>query len=286
MISILTFNAAIQDVRILRQSMYRPLNAIDSRLAELINQLKLIDADIVCLQEIYHPDLQHKLYSAVQSIYPHAIGFAMNRFKLRLGSELLIFSKFHLHDEEFFRFKCATLEERCFTSKGFQKVTVNLPKVGKINLFNFHMSAGGYRSHPESRAMETIRFTQIQQLLNITLDKMPTLLVGDLNAGPEASNNNYRQVLNDGFKDSFKMADGNGLTWDPENPLVLSGSESYLPAQRIDHIFVNHAALSRLSPISGEVVLTEKSIHVDKNQSIPISDHYGVQVRFTIKESI
>lgn len=78
MISILTFNAAIQDVRILGQSMYRPLNAIDSRLAELINQLKLIDADIVCLQEIYHSELQHKLYSAVQSVYPHAIGFAMN----------------------------------------------------------------------------------------------------------------------------------------------------------------------------------------------------------------
>jgi endonuclease/exonuclease/phosphatase family metal-dependent hydrolase len=168
--------------------------------------------------------------------------------------------------------------------KGFQKVTVNLPKVGKINLFNFHMSAGGYRSHSESRASEMIRCAQIQQLLNTTLDKMPTLLVGDLNAGPEASN--YRQVLNDGFKDSFKMADGNGLTWDPENSLVLSGSESYLPAQRIDHIFVNHTALSRLSPISGEMVLTEKSIHVDNNQSIPISDHYGVQVRFTIKESI
>lgn len=280
MFSILTINAALQDIRFLYCSLYRPIGYIEERLTHLAEEIKRLGSDIVCVQELFHHRLQHRFYSLLQADYPHAAGFAKRGAKLRLGNELMIFSKLPLFAGELTRFRKATLEERVFTSKGMYKVFAEAP-AGRLQLINFHLTAGGMRQHPESRDMEVLRTLQMRQLLEYAAAEMPTVLAGDLNAGPEASRTNYEGVLAAGFIDAFAAAGGKGLTWDPENPLVARHQESHLPAQRIDHIFLNPSAASLLRPDSAHIVLNAACIPVDGG-NIPVSDHYGVRVDFSI----
>jgi endonuclease/exonuclease/phosphatase family metal-dependent hydrolase len=282
LISILTFNAAIKDVRILGKSMYCPANYIRERLEALAKYLEILNADIICLQELFHTKLQHHLYTSLEAAYPYVAGFAKPGLKLRLGNELIILSKFPLRDGKLIRFTHAAVEERLFTSKGMYQIIVELPDLGALQLVNFHMTAGGLRKHPESQHMETIRSVQIQQLLHAVPSDIPAILAGDLNAGPEASRNNYLELLNGGFTDTFSMAGANGITWDPDNPLVKLSNEGHLPPQRIDHIFINKEAERYLKPTSGNIVLDDFPVRLSNNNCMSLSDHYGVQIKFEI----
>ncbi len=145
-----------------------------------------------------------------------------------------------------------------------------------------HMTAGGLRNHPEDEKMEKIRFYQIQQLIKAVSDKTPTILAGDLNAGPDTSQRNYQALMEAGFIDAFVETGNTGITWDPDNPLVASGNENHLPVQRIDHIFINQAALELLKPVDGNVVLNKNLVELSDGSKIPISDHYGLNIHFEI----
>jgi len=281
MLSILTFNAAIQNIRILGLSVYQPVNYIQERLEELSKKLIELKPDIICLQELFHPRLQQQLYGMLKSDYLYSNGFAETGFRLRLGNELLIISKFPLQEGKLFRFFNASIEEQLFTSIGFYSTLLDGP-VGKMQLVNMHMTAGGLCNHPEDQHMEKIRSNQIRQLMNTVSNEIPTLLVGDLNAGPETSQNNYHAVLDAGFTDAFAKIGSSGVTWDPSNPLVASSNENNLPAQRIDHIFLNQMALKLLIPVSGNIVLNDQSIELPNSSKIPISDHYGLNIHFKV----
>lgn len=58
MFNILTINAALQDIQILGHSVYRPIAYIRQRLSELAIQIRQLDPDIVCVQELFHHNLQ------------------------------------------------------------------------------------------------------------------------------------------------------------------------------------------------------------------------------------
>jgi endonuclease/exonuclease/phosphatase family metal-dependent hydrolase len=168
MLKVITFNAAILDVRIFNRSFFRPVDFIPQRLHQLAIVLEQSGADIIFLQEMFHRDKQDFLCQALQKSYPYVLGHAPPGWKFRLGNELLIFSRFSLTGGRLIRFKHAPAEELRHTSKGFYHLQVELPVVGKLNLVNFHMSAGGKHGHPESGIMESIRLRQIEQLLEYT----------------------------------------------------------------------------------------------------------------------
>lgn len=264
------------------QSVYRPVDFIQERLAELILQLKKLNTDIICLQELFHSKFQKQIYSSLKSIYPFAAGFAKTGFKLRLGNELLVLSKFPLNNGKLTRFKNATIEERFLTSKGMYKTNVEIPGMGKIQLITFHVTAGGLFKHPESKKMEAIRSAQISQLLKSVSEDTPTILAGDLNASPVTSENNYYAFLQAGLIDAFTHGQGEGITWDPENPLVALSNENHLPPQRIDHIFLNKAGIGKLLPVKSCVVLNTASVCLPDGKTVSVSDHYGIQVAFNI----
>lgn len=284
MFSILTINAALQDVRLFSRSFYKPLAHVDKRMEELAIQIRKNNADLVCLQELFHSDYQRRFYSLLRPLYPYITGIASPGFKLRLGNELIILSKYPVTDEKLHRFKHATLEERLFTSKGIYSVQINTPDTGKIQIVNFHMTAGGTRQHPEHHSMESIRSNQIRQLLGILKTDMPVILAGDLNAGPEVSTYNYEQILNAGFIDAFVESGGTGVTWDPHNPLVANHRENHLPPQRIDHVFLNGAALKLFKPDKGRIVFNNPCIYISDTYTIPVSDHYGIHIDFRINK--
>lgn len=280
MFSILTINSALQDIRILGRSVYRPIAYIRQRLSVLADQIRQLDPDIVCLQELFHYNLQQQFYRLLKDRLPYACGFAKQGLKFRLGNELITLSKFPVKNGRFFRFNKAALEEKIFTNKGFFKMIIEIPGAGELQLINFHMTAGGLRYHPEHPAMELIRSSQIQQVIKQTSASVPAILAGDLNAGPGASRKNYDEAINSGFTDTFTIAGGEGISWDPGNLLIQWHGEYHLPPQRVDHIFINKPAEHVIKPASAAIVLDDASIELMNGAKIPVSDHYGVQVTF------
>lgn len=280
MFSLLTINAAIQDVRLFARSLYRPLRHTRERLHSLAHQIIKLEPDIICLQEMFHHDLQSNFHALLHHRYPYVVGLGSSGIKYRLDNELLTFSRFPLTRASLHRFRHAALEERLFTSKGFYRMEVHLPAVGTMQLINFHMTAGGLRHHPESPHMEHLRNLQIRQLLETLNGDMPTILAGDLNAGREVSRVNYDALINRGFTDAFQSGGGSGTSWDPANPLVAHYQENHLPPQRIDHVFLDPRAHELLTAGKAEIVLHEHCVTVPGGEQVPVSDHYGVLVHF------
>ncbi|MBI2992805.1 MAG: endonuclease/exonuclease/phosphatase family protein [Gammaproteobacteria bacterium] len=278
-LSILTLNAAIQDLRLLGRPVYRPVPHTRERLAALPGALTAVGADIVCLQELFHPHLQRQLHRHLRSVYPYASGFARPGPSLRLHSEFIVMSRYPLGADRLHRFRAAPREELLFTSKGYQEFSVAVPGLGAIDVLNVHATAGGLRAHPQSPPMERIRARQIRQILDHGHRDRPVILAGDLNAGPHSSTGIYKLVIDAGFTDAFARGGGDGITWDPANPLVAGGRESHLPAQRIDHVFLSQALAGRIEPISAAIVLKSRSVETGTLR-VPLSDHYGVLTVF------
>jgi len=270
-----TFNAAIQDIRLLGRSWYCPVAWPRERLRQLPAALESLDADIICLQEMFHRPLQDWLCHALASGFPHVAGLQPRNPALRLGNELLVLSRHPLTGARLHRFSHAAREERLFTSKGFLHVQARIPGLGSVDLVNFHTTAGGARAHPESPAMEAIRARQIAQILDVAVPLPLAFLVGDLNAGPQSSTHIYKEVATHGFVDAFAAGGGDGMTWDPVNPLVARGRESHLPAQQIDHVFLSPALAERMEPMSARVTLREHCV-ITPEGNMPCSDHYAV----------
>jgi endonuclease/exonuclease/phosphatase family metal-dependent hydrolase len=277
MFKVLTFNAAILDIKFLGYSLYRPLGHIQARLDALVTQLETGPADIVFLQEMFHRDKQKHLCGGLQKCYPYSMGVSSPGWKFRLGNELITLSRYPLFNARLLRFENAPTEELRHTSKGFFHMQTELPGLGLVNLINFHMSAGGKHAHPEAPEMEIIRGQQIAQLIDYTSTLDRTILAGDLNAGPEASPRNYKQLLDAGFFDLFVAGAGQGMSWDPDNALVNSGSESHLRAQRIDHIFADRSLFEVIKSLAAKIVFKDHGI-TTFDGPISISDHYGLTV--------
>jgi len=277
MFSFLTFNAALQDVKILGKSVYTPLKPVKERLSALPSALLKANPDVIFLQEMFHRELQDSIYKPLQKIYPYVTGLAKRGLKLRIGNELIIISKYPLSNSKLKRFKTASIEEKLFTSKGFYYANVTLPDIGNINLVNFHLTADGMRTHPESTHMNNIRNKQIKQMLEFIKPLNKVILAGDLNAGPHTSTINYEAIINSGFIDLFSEVGASGVTWDQSNPLVHKGKERHLPSQRIDHLFISEQLLSNFKHIDVNIVLDEHCVKTT-NGDIPLSDHYGLMV--------
>jgi len=280
MLKVITFNAAILDVCVFGYNFYRPVEFIEQRLQHLAIALEQSNADIIFLQELFHRNYQDILSHALKRSYPYILGHAPRGWKLRLGNELLILSRYPLTAGQLTRFKQAPAEELRHTSKGFYHAQIEVPELGKLNLVNFHMSAGGKYKHPQSRSMEKIRHQQIKQLLALTQNLDNAIIAGDLNAGPEVSNENYQQMLSANLYDLFAESGALGMSWDPFNPLVVRGNESHLPAQRIDHIFTDNKMFKTINNVKASITFDKPCVANDKSV-FPLSDHYAIEVEFS-----
>lgn len=276
-LKVITFNAAILDVRLFGLSFHRPVDHIELRLEAIAKALQECGADIVFIQELFHRNRQDQLCDLLSEDYPCVYGHAAPGLNFRLGNELLTLSRQPLQDLGLVRFQQAPAEELRHTSKGFYHTRLSIPGIGPVDLVNFHMSAGGKNQHPESSIMEEIRQSQVQQLVEYCRGFELVLLAGDLNAGPHSSRKNYQHLLNNDFEDLFSAAGATGITWDPANPLVMAGTDAHLPAQRIDHVLANRSLNSRARIEEAEVVFREM-IATASSGTIPLSDHYAVAV--------
>lgn len=99
---------------------------------------------------------------------------------------------------------------------GFLEVVVNL-RGRRIRVFDTHLD---YRADPRVRTMQAGEMLEI-----VRTGAAPTILLGDLNASPDAAE---LQPLFSSFADAWSVASGSGLTY-----------PSTAPQKRIDYILIS-----------------------------------------------
>ncbi len=282
MISFLTLNTFLLDIRLLGAPLYPTAPYLAARLAALPGAVRALGADVVCLQEVFRKPHRAFLAASLSDLYPHSAG--LRHPGAPLGTGLLVLSRHEIESARAREFRAGFVEEKLVVRMGLLECVLRLPGLGRCRLLTHQMIAGGLFSHPESARAEACRASQIAELLGHAGEGAPevTVIAGDLNAGPTTSVANYRQVIDAGFVDAVAAtggAPGPAITWDPGNPVIAGGHDRALPPQQIDHVFLRngHGAGCRIE--GARVVLHEPCVALADGRRVPVSDHYGLLAR-------
>ncbi len=249
---------------------------INERILATPTAIERINADTVFLQEVY--ELKHKLMisKSLAKLYPYSF-FDKSSKLMGVDNGLMIFSKYPFIEQEFIKLKNKLFEEKIFANKGILSATFKY--LGEnIKIFNVHFSAGGF-THPESSRANLIRKLQIEETLSKAKNNNNSIIVGDLNCGPEVSQENFKIFENFGFHSCMKT--GVDFTWDPHNILNQKGYHHMCPPQTIDHILLSDNLSNMVKNQKLEVVFKDPLLEV-KDQKIPLSDHYGIVLTLDI----
>ena len=288
-LNLLTYNAGLMRVAFLGVTFYQPAAYLEERFAALPEALLASGADIIALQEVFGRTRKETLAAAVRATYRFAAWWDATS-PVRLSSGLMVLSKWPITTARYARFAANPIDEKMFTRKGFLEVVIEPANQPRLRLFDFHMTAGGNTAESAAPSTQAIRAKQIGQVLEAAALPFEgtTILLGDLNAGPGASDKNYRQVLAAGYADTFAAANGGGanaglLTWDPSQPLIANGPRRNTAPRRIDHVFLPDRDAGRVAVESARIVFTENSVPIEGGRRVPVSDHYGVQVSLRLQ---
>ena len=255
MLSILTLNTGLFQIRFFGRPLWEPVPEADIRLHYIIQGILKLKPDIVCLQEVYQPFHRKILRRTLKTEYPHIV------FSVTHGN--IIFSKYPVPRWHNNFFNKSFWIERLYTLMGFVHCTVATP-YGKVRIANIHTTCGAGIFRPDSLVVKQTQKLQVQQLVRqVGRNRHNIILCGDFNAGPTLNPNVYHLL----HKWVDVMGDSKQPTWSPN----YTGQEGKVfsdqaPA-RIDHIFVpKHYKI-----ISAKIVL--------KNGE---SDHHGVLAKVRI----
>ncbi len=283
MLAILTINVAALSFNFLGIPIFQPIPYPEQRLEKIVENVIRLNPDIITFQEVFSQEDKEYLIEQLKEDYPYH-AFAGSQEFPRSG--LITFSKSEIVNKEFTPFDSVSYLERSFLDKGFLIVTLK----DKIKLVNTHTTAGGLFSRPESKHIEKIRRNQIEQLIKAVREDendISYLLTGDFNTGPRVSVDNYNQMIENDFHDSFavdeeaKGKDPVQFTWDSNNIFNRLGFFRSSPSQRVDHIFIDKKDyLKKYELVDARIVLDDIWFTPDKTKKkIPLSDHYGLFVK-------
>jgi len=282
MLSILTFNVGLLAINILGINL-DPVPYIQERLQYVAIELNRLNPDIIALQEIYAKEDKEYLISKLKDNYPYHAYHDHNPL-IGFKNSFMFFSKKPIISTNYYRFhNNYSIDEKYFDNKGILVSSIKTKEFGNLTFYNTHTTAGGLFAHPESKKVDLIRDLQIKQILNLIKKSSDTtsIIIGDINAGINVSENNYNSILDEGYIDSYKSKNPSSkeVTWDPKNILNSDGPHKTSPPQRIDHIFIHKS--SNIKVISADIVFKEPVVPISKKEIITISDHYGVLIKIS-----
>lgn len=265
---------------------YEPVPYVQERLQAVPRALFESGADGVMLQELMDERDRRFVIESTRDFLPFVAHDGGTSGGLRKGSGLVILSRHPILSSKFVPYTDAPWEEGLVMEKGVLRARIASP-VGTVCLHNTHAAAGGI-GHPEHARCDRIRARQLQELAataNVSEDNL-VLIGGDLNAGPQASPENYRTVLREGFVDTYNAFFPGGapfadVDWDPQNALNDGGPHTTSPPQRITHILAKRSCWGRFRVTSASITQREPCVPVANGRLVTISDHAAVCVDFT-----
>ena len=285
-LTILTYNVGLVRVAIAGITVFEPAPFIPERLAALPDALRESGANIVALQEVFRAPHRRFIVEAVRDVFPWAAWAEAPRFGLSSG--LLILSDRPLKEPQQARFSRHPIDERFYAQKGLLTANVDAGALGPIRLLNVHTTAGGKFMNYDAPATRALRSHQIGEVLRVAAapGDAATLIVGDFNTGIEAAEENYREIVDAGYIDLVKEANGGTpeadlCTWDPAQPLANGKEKQKGAPRRLDHVFAARGDRGRFRIEEARVVFKEPVVATPEGPKVPLSDHYGISIRLS-----
>ena len=261
---------------------------------EIVAWLDELDADVVCLQEVWQDDRHpntggwiaehaagdwHWEFGGFPPPDPASVGADPS---IRFGSAIL--SRWPIDAVEVLSLPLVEKEE------GPPHLILRPPALPRGMPFELvHVRTAGvdvYSTHLQPMAAQA--FHRVRQVLFVdevvgrTCDpgsSMPPILCGDFNAEPSSDEIRFltSNAVLDGrstyYQDSWAMVhDGGGFTWDPANDLAARANE---PRRRIDYVFVGEPTLR---PDGAGRVLAASLAFDEQRTGTFASDHFGLCV--------
>ena len=279
MLRILTLNTGLTEIRPLGIPLYADVPHVGARAARLAPALRVLDADILILQELIPARAKARLAAELGDRYPHEAGIAEDsRF---YGAGLLTLSRHPIEAASCMAFARQTFEEGLFGPRGMVLCTVRSPSLGPCRIVNLHATAGG--AWLRGRRAADCRRAQIAEAV-AAASRAPhgiVVLAGDFNSQSAAQGDGEHLPIGAGFTDAAAAAgepDGDEPrdTWDPANP--LNRGKAGGTARRVDHVFVRHGADRPVAVTGAHIVLREPVVPLPDGEMLPVSDHYGLLV--------
>ena len=227
----------------------------EKRLLLLQKELLKLNADAVCLQEVFSPDQENRIKQNTPFIYSYHVHTA--------GLVILLKKPF--------------LEARELKYKSISKMDLNDRRAifvkidfGKEPLWvgNTHLAWKG--------ADESTRVGQTEELAH-ALKQLGnfSIIAGDFNAGPDSPS--AQQLKQAGFIDLFdSLHPGKEVyTWDNNKNPYLKTHSVIFPNRRIDLILASKKLFQKIKIKSCDLAFTQ----MDSEGNLP-SDHFGVVTEF------
>lgn len=289
------------------------------RLRILPDYLAATKADVMTLSEVWS-DLTKK--AIVRAMFRRGYPFAsFTRQKASMGDGLLVISRFPITAVKRSRsFHPFTRLDEALTRKRAVRITLAVPDVGTVDLFQAHMGAVGFHEKKDryDRVQKAKLMAQLEELAdfiraNATSDVV--ILGADLNANyqeyggggrflPEYAKD-YRALIEgacpdrgpnrDQMQNSFLVANGMSVrdknipTYSADNPYVSGGIFAGIPSETEDYLL--YCPSPRVSALRSEIVFRDAIPESDRERyhlkRLPkrLSDHYGVVTEFGISSS-
>ncbi len=237
----------------------------------IIDTLRDLDADVLCLQELWGELGKDQAAEIADELDYHAIYepvLPIDGVDWGMG----ILSRWPLLETSAFVLPSMPSDDGSRDCKAMW-ARIDGPR-GAIDVLNTHLSW-----RPEESA---IRQQQMAAIAKYTKEThrggMPPILCGDFNAIPTADEirmmTGEAPVPVDGlyFIDAWRAAgrEEPGYTWDRTNSLT---QKALLPNRRLDYVFVGEPALNGAGH-----VLKASRIGTEATDGLFASDHYGVEV--------
>jgi sphingomyelin phosphodiesterase 2 len=247
--------------------------SIPSRMVAIARHILQLSPDIVCLQEVFLPDMRDLILRELSAVYPYHQSYTNGL----LGSGLLTLSKYPIIDANFLSFRLSGKPEDIkhgdyYVAKGVGMARIQTPN-GVLDVYNVHPHAqyepqedNEYAVYTHAQLYETVRFVHAHSPAN------PTVLCGDFNTQPHQLG--YRIVTSGGlFYDAFFALNPHEqrITFDAQNPYVASES------QCLDYVFLK----GKLTADSVTLCFTETFQNADY---LAYTDHYGLLAELTFAE--
>ena len=236
------------------------------RLPWIISFLKVLDCDVICLQEVFDPEILAGLKEGLGQKYPCSISpqYA-SRWRL-VSSGLLFLSRVPVRYVKHIPFS-GTGRDGFWTSKGcclIEGVKDGVP---------FQMAGTHFPDDNErikGSAMDLIR----DQLLPLCRNDCPVIFLGDFNI--RKNSEQYRVLLRKLHLNDFEINDERPYTSDPFNS--WNTGRIFCP-ELIDHVFLNqndaNATVSRIG--------IERPMREYRNMECDLSDHYPLEADIVIR---
>jgi len=221
------------------------------------------------------------LIKELHKVYPHHFYSRQHRL-FRLDNSLIFFSKYPIVQKKALPYRDAIIEERLLAYKGALVAKIDIAGFGIVTFFNFHTVSGGLRD-PQNERVERVRAEQIAQMIQQierTKGHDFKIILGDLNAGPEAAKENYDMFSQFQYVDAItlKHRSYQKKTWDPGNKLNSESHYKNCPPQRCDHVFIRERDLKHIRIDCADIILDRPSVKTSSGEKVTVSDHAGVLV--------